>query len=265
MNLKRYDIAQAILNKLKGRLYLEIGVNKANSFKRIVVEKKIGVDPLPTYNFINLLMQNADIHYFSCTTDRSGSAQIKFNLKNKKNISKITNSASCELFYVISDVFFENYASPVFRQNRIDVAFIDGLHAYKQVVKDVGNTLRYLEKGGVILIHDCNPPTEAAAYPAKSWKAASKMNIEGWTGQWCGDVWKSIVHLRAVRNDLEIFVLDCDYGIGVVRQGQNKDPINMSIEEIEKMTYAEFNSNRKEMLNLKHQDYLYDFLEKISK
>jgi len=42
-----------------------------------------------------------------------------------------------------------------------DVIFIDGLHYYKQVLKDIKNSLKILNKDGFILVHDCLPRTLA--------------------------------------------------------------------------------------------------------
>ena len=61
-------------------------------------------------------------------------------------------------------------------------------------------------------MHDCCPTTPSMAFPAKSFAEAEaqNMNLPGWTSDWCGDVWKTIVHLRSSRNDLAVAVLDCD-------------------------------------------------------
>jgi hypothetical protein len=86
------------------------------------------------------------------------------------------------------------------------------------------------------------------------------LNIPGWTGFWCGDVWKAIVRLRATRNDLRVFVLDCDYGIGVVYRGTPEGSLDISNAEIETMTYKDLQRDKKAILNLKPQEYLYEFL-----
>jgi len=52
--------------------------------------------------------------------------------------------------------------------DRLDVVFIDGLCAYGQSLKDVINSLDNLNESGVIVMHDCNPPHEAAALPLPS-------------------------------------------------------------------------------------------------
>ena len=48
------------------------------------------------------------------------------------------------------EFFFEN---SIF----FDCIFIDGLHEYDQVKKDINNSLNYLNNGGVIFVHDCMP------------------------------------------------------------------------------------------------------------
>ena len=43
-------------------------------------------------------------------------------------------------------------------QFTFDIVFIDGLH--DQVAKDIENSLRVLNPGGIIVMHDCNPTTK---------------------------------------------------------------------------------------------------------
>lgn len=46
-----------------------------------------------------------------------------------------------------------------FLENKIsfDCIFIDGLHEYDQVKKDINNSLNHLNDGGIIFVHDCLP------------------------------------------------------------------------------------------------------------
>ena len=80
---------------------------------------------------------------------------------------------------------------------------------------------------------------------------------------WCGDVWKTIVHLRSTRKDLNIFVLDCDFGIGVVSKGSPDKWLDYSADQIKAMNFDDLNGNRDDLLNLKPQEYLYEFLGTI--
>ncbi len=63
-------------------------------------------------------------------------------------------------FQVTSDEFFEK----VQRERKLiyDIVLIDGLHLEEQVLRDVENSLEWLAADGTIVLHDCNPLTEAA-------------------------------------------------------------------------------------------------------
>jgi len=147
-----------------------------------------------------------------------------------------------------SNKFFKEKAKKMFKNKKIDIAFIDGLHHYKQVLKDILNCLNYLSDKGVIIIHDCNPTSQ-------------KMQIvPRIQEEWTGDVWKSIVNLRSFRKDLNIFVINSDYGTGIIRKGEPENMLNYSKKKIERMSYKYFNMNRKLLLNLKNIKFLNKFL-----
>ena len=100
------------------------------------------------------------------------------------------------------------------------VIFIDGLHTFEQTLQDCYNSLNYLAQGGVIILHDCNPPSDASSTPAQSIPEAEKKwkskNTSGWTDEWCGDTWKTIPFLIKNNPELNVSVLNTDYGLGIV-------------------------------------------------
>ena len=145
----------------------------------------------------------------------------------------------------------------------LDVAFIDGLHTFSQSLQDVQNTLRYLNKNGVIILHDCNPLSETAALPAKSIREIQELNPPGFNGIWNGDVWKTIAYLRATRKDLHVFVIDCDSGLGIITKGTPENLLEYSVEEVKNLSYSDLASNRHSMINLKDISYLEYFLNTI--
>ena len=108
-----------------------------------------------------------------------------------------------------------------------------------------------LKPDGVIVMHDCNPMSAAAAQFGYAPKKAAQSGIPGWTGEWTGDVYKAIMQLRAERSDLHTCVLDCDYGLGIVRRGTPDSTLKLSLDQIATMTYEEFASRRTELLNLR--------------
>jgi hypothetical protein len=145
----------------------------------------------------------------------------------------------------------------------LDVVFVDGLHTQRQALKDVENALAHLNPGGVIVIHDCNPPSAAAAHPAESLAHAASLNLPGWNGEWCGDVWKSIVMIRSQRRDVKAFVLDCDFGLGIVTWGKQESTLDVTEKDIERLTYDDLVKNRKAWLDLKDENFFHDFLRTL--
>jgi len=186
---------------------------------------------------------------------------LEIGITPKEKGSILQKSSLLKHYVTTSDEFFEKYADIL--NKGVDVAFIDGLHTYEQTVKDVDNTLKYLNEGGLIVMHDCNPPTLSASYPASSYEEAAKLNLPGWTGEWNGDVWKTIVLLRSLRKDLHVFVLDCDYGVGVVCKGKPEDILSYTVEEINKMSFKDLSKDRRKLLNLKEPAFLFKFLETL--
>ena len=91
----------------------------------------------------------------------------------------------------------------------------------------------------------------AAAQFAYSWEEAKSHGHPDLNGAWNGDVFKALLQLRAERRDLNVSVLDCDHGLGIVRRGAPEGTLDLSADQIASMTYEEFAPRRIELLNLK--------------
>jgi len=138
----------------------------------------------------------------------------------------------CE-FKMTSDEFFST------TNKNYDLIFIDGLHQAKQASRDLDNALKRLNPGGVVVMHDCNPRN----------KHEQQVPREKGQRIWTGDVWKAFVIARQ-RDNLEMYVVDCNNGIGVVRPGE-QEPITLPDAPL---TYESFEPHKKEWLNLKSPD-----------
>jgi len=103
-----------------------------------------------------------------------------------------------------SDEFFKK------NKKKFGVIFIDGLHHYNQVKRDVNNSLKFLEKNGYIVIHDMLPPgPEYAVVPRPTYPTT-----------WMGDVWRLGFHLKD-REDVTFKLIKIDCGCGVVQKTSN--------------------------------------------
>ncbi|HEY7217090.1 MAG TPA: class I SAM-dependent methyltransferase [Candidatus Binatia bacterium] len=218
--MNRSDVLQQIIDKLGAEAYLEIGVNRGRCFLPIKAKRKIGVDP-------------------------------NLKLSKKRRRAYLLRNLRSKYYRVTSDEFFAEAQLPY----HFDVVFVDGLHTFHQAVRDVENALRILNPNGIVVVHDCNPPTASAAYPASSYEEVAALKLPGWTGEWCGDVWKAVCYLRSHRKDLSVFVLDCDYGLGFFRRGIPEVSFELDDATLLNLTYDDLVKNRKLFLNLKEAEY----------
>ena len=133
-----------------------------------------------------------------------------------------------------SDDFFTENAE------KFDLIFIDGLHVYDQVKRDIVNSINFLNKEGVILVHDCLPDT------------IGKQAVPRYKMQWNGDVWKAIVDLRQ-RDDLEIHTCFVDQGIGIIKKENNSSTLKID-KKTQDLKFSDFYHNHNEYLRIINLD-----------
>jgi len=136
-----------------------------------------------------------------------------------------------------SDAFFD------MNTRKYDLIFVDGLHHEEQVSRDMINALDSIVPHGTVVCHDMNPHSEII------------QRIPRATQEWTGDCWKSWIKFRSFRPDLIMYVVDGDYGVGVMQKGVQK-----LLRIKGEATYENFDVNRKEWLNLISPQ---QFLEKL--
>lgn len=231
-DIKRTEVIQKVCSTLNAQTYIEIGVRHGDCFTQIEAPRKIAIDPIQPKPAVAASLKEGVFYY--------------------------------EMY---SDDFFSSHTD-LFSEKKIDVAFVDGLHTYQQSLRDALNCLDHMSERGVLVMHDCNPTDEAKGIPAPLEEVAMECAAQKGLlirGGWMGDVWKTIVYLRSLRPDLYVCTLDCDWGIGLVMKGVPENPLSFSALDIDCLTYQDFEKNRNLFLNLKEQDFLYDFLAMLKK
>lgn len=118
-----------------------------------------------------------------------------------------------------SDEFFALASEP------FDIILVDGDHSHPQVHRDVGNGLRLLKSGGVLVMHDCLPPTHQHEGPG-----------------FCGTAWRAFAKTRELP-DIESYCLDLDWGVGIVEKKRNTTPIRIG-RRMDDLSYSDFLKNR---------------------
>jgi hypothetical protein len=182
-NFYRWDLIEYLIKKNNYTNYLEIGCDQNQLFSKVIIDNKIGVDPV------------------------SGG-----------NIRKT------------SDEFFKE------NNDKFDIVFIDGLHTYEQVKKDILNSVNCLNENGIILVHDCMPDS------------LGKQAVPRYKMQWNGDVWKAIVDLRQ-KEDLDIYTCEMDQGIGIISKKKNSSQLSLN-KPIHKIKFKDYFDNYKEYMRV---------------
>ncbi len=96
------------------------------------------------------------------------------------------------------EFFFQN-------ETEFDVIFIDGLHTYEQVRRDVINALKFSHVNSWIALHDMLP---------RNWVEHHVPCISH--GAWTGDVWKVAFELSKTEG-IDFKILKIDRGVGIFK------------------------------------------------
>jgi len=130
-----------------------------------------------------------------------------------------------------SDDFFK------INKKKYDCIFIDGLHTYEQVIKDIENSLNCINQNVIIFVHDCLPNN------------VYEQNVPRSTYVWNGDVWKAIVEMRT-KKDVQTYTINADYGIGVILKKNNQNILNINQTNFKKIKFKDFFYNHKNWLKI---------------
>ena len=122
-------------------------------------------------------------------------------------------------------------------KKKYDCIFIDGLHTYEQVIKDITNSLNCINQNGIIFVHDCLPNN------------VYEQNVPRSTYVWNGDVWKAIVEMRT-KKDVQTYTINADYGIGVILKKKNQATLDINETNFKKLKFKDFYYNHKNWLNI---------------
>ena len=228
----------------------------AETFLKVNVDHRIGVDPeRPSQHLVSVfaqvmaqsLNQTPTIH-MACSIDRTDVSIGVSNCSHPGKSGDVTIEAggaslqtSTQYFQITSDDFFAQ-ADTIIGPLGVDVAFVDGLHEWEQAARDVENCLRYLNDGGVIVMHDCSPISELIATPFDQLEEAKK--DPRWDGAWTGEVLKAVVWLRSAHHDLRLTVFNCDWGVGVVTRGRPDSVLRYTRDEVAALPYEKLDQTR---------------------
>lgn len=164
----------------------------------------------------------------------------KINIQHKIGVDPCFEAFDREpTFKLKSDDFFAK------NTQIFDIIFVDGLHEFKQVERDINNSLKFLNEDGFIVCHDINPTVEYRQFTLDNPKRVEFVKKHK-DALWNGDCWKAFVKIRTERSDIIMHTVDTDFGCGIISRGKQE---LLDIKQ-QDLNYHNLNKNRKEWLNL---------------
>jgi hypothetical protein len=156
----RSEVIQSVINLFTKPSYLEIGVDQGDTFHKVEATHKVAVDP-------------------------------KFSFDPKQTSP---NHPHCHYHEITSDQFFRNFVA----QHRIfDVIFLDGLHTFEQTLRDLLNSISYLEANGAIIIDDVRPISYSSSIKDQAEALVVKrLLLQESDGAWMGDICRLLFLLK---------------------------------------------------------------------
>ena len=156
--------------------------------------------------------------YLEVGTDQ-GDTFDKINIKSKECCDIVDNIKPEYKFkltyHMSSDEMFDRM--PI--DKKYDIIFLDGMHDEKYLDRDIINSLKHLNKNGVIICHDTMPTN--VLYSRKYVLSDVITNI-GWTG----DVYKSILKLQE-QNISFYTLINAIHGMTIINYYDN--PYNLKV------------------------------------
>ena len=210
---KIFELRHFIHRKFKEKDLGSLGLDFSDKPIRQDIVQKI-IDKKKYENYLEI----------GCDKDSNFS---KIKVKNKIGVDPLSGGN----LKMTSDEFFKN------NSKNFDCIFIDGLHIYEQVRKDILNSIKFLNNNGIIILHDC--------LPNKIWNQI----VPKIYGHWTGDVWKAIVEARTMKN-IDTYTCKADHGLGIIFKRENKNLLTLNINNFKKLKFKDYYNNHQNFMNL---------------
>jgi hypothetical protein len=146
----------ALAKILRAERYLEIGVYRGETFRDVDIVDRTAVDP--NFLFDTTELENQHTHFFKQTSD---------------------------------DFFASQPLGAPY-----DIAFIDGLHTFEQLVRDLSNALLRTHENSVLILDDTVPNDVYSTLPTVASTYRHRVAAGDLDTSWHGDVFKIIYYIH---------------------------------------------------------------------
>lgn len=158
--ISRNGVVQRVLELFESPSYLEIGVNKGMTFNSVRAAEKVAVDP-------------------------------KFLFDHEAVAAELPGTSFHE---TTSDDYFASIAT---QETEFDVIYLDGLHTSEQTIRDLVNSISFLNSHGVIIIDDVFPSSYSASMHDRAETRILLKSTGDSSGAWMGDVYRLVFFVES--------------------------------------------------------------------
>jgi hypothetical protein len=193
--------------ELGATTYLEIGVARGETFRRVTIPRRTGVDP-----------------------------HFAFDVDEVVNAQTVVVTARSDDFFAALD-----------GDRTFDVVFLDGLHTFEQTYRDLCNVLLHAHRRSVILVDDTVPsdPWSALTDQERSYRLREIAGLAD--RPWHGDVYKVVAAIHSFHPGLDYrTIVGSGNPQTLVWRGRRDGPGDppLSLEEIARMSYFDLLDRR---------------------
>lgn len=150
----------------------------------------------------------------------------KIECENKIGVNPDYNTKA--EYVMTSDVFFK------INKNKFDCIFIDGFHEYNQLNNDIKNSLKCLNKNGIIFCHDVFPLSKETCLPPLNGKEIDEI--------WNGDCYKIWMEYNFLGEYYCCLYISMDEQIGIIDTSKKHIPEILKY-DMNNLTYEQFMEN----------------------
>lgn len=222
MQSTRYERLNRLAKINNAKAYLEVGVNKGETFLRVDIPYKVAVDPL-----------------FLFETKSFANEQTVF-------------------YQMTSDEFFSRYAV----KHNFDLIYLDGLHTFEQTLRDFLASLKYSHPQTIWLIDDTHPISFLSCHPNLERVRKLRQLIPGEGLAWMGDVFKVIFMIHDFFPQFNFATFSNHGQTAIWQETrQDFSPMFNSLERISRLGYDDFLELKDPLLRIMDEQILFSLIE----
>ena len=200
--IPRHKVVARLLSRFDDARYLEIGVNRGQTFHKVRAAKMVAVDPDFLFDHEAASAERPHATYHSVTSD-------------------------------------EYFGTIIGDDELFDVIFVDGLHTFDQTLRDLLNALEHLAPRGVIVIDDVRPPFYDASLRDHD-TAVRVRDLTGQTQPvWMGDVYRLIWFIDSFLQHLTYRTISNNHGQAVVWRQTRESVADRLVSDIAELSFED--------------------------